>query len=70
VHSSSSTSLASGSSHSSTSAAVIVWLLTTERWQALQVEHPDVARELLKVGLRLSAERMNAVTSYVLITAS
>jgi SulP family sulfate permease len=72
IHSSSSSSsLASAaSSYSSSSAAVVAWLLTTERWQVLQVEHPDVARELLKVGLRLSAERMNAVTSYVLITAS
>ena len=49
---------------------MVAWLLTTERWELLQVEHPDVASELLKVGLRLSAERMNAVTSYVLITAS
>jgi hypothetical protein len=68
--SSSSSSAASTASGSSSSAAVIAWRLTTARWQALQVEHPDVARELLKVGLRLSAERMNAVTSYVLITAS
>ena len=48
----------------------IAWLLTPERWEALQREEAEVARELLKVGMRLSAERMGAITSYVLITAS
>jgi sulfate permease, SulP family len=48
----------------------VAWLLTPERWVDLQKENGDVARELLKVGLKLSAERMNAVTCYVLITAS
>lgn len=48
----------------------IAWLLTPEKWQELQQKDVDVAQELLKVGLKLSAERMNAITSYVLITAS
>jgi SulP family sulfate permease len=48
----------------------VAWLLTTEKWEELQEKDGDVARELLKVGMKLSAERMNAITSYVLITAS
>lgn len=48
----------------------VAWLLTTEKWEELQEKDSDVAREMLKVGLKLSAERMNAITSYVLITAS
>ena len=48
----------------------VAWLLTPEKWEELQEKDPEVARELLKVGLKLSAERMNAITSYVLITAS
>ncbi|KAK5120955.1 hypothetical protein LTR85_005739 [Meristemomyces frigidus] len=48
----------------------VAWLLTPQKWEDLQNKNPDVARELLKVGLKLSAERMNAITSYVLITAS
>jgi SulP family sulfate permease len=50
--------------------ACVAWALTREGWDRLQEEQGDVSRELLKVGLKLSAERMNAVTSYVLITAS
>ncbi|KAK3725144.1 hypothetical protein LTR37_000655 [Vermiconidia calcicola] len=48
----------------------IAWLLTQEKWRELQKQDSDVANELLKVGIKLSAERMNAITSYVLITAS
>jgi sulfate permease, SulP family len=48
----------------------VAWLMRPEKWEELQEKAPDVAKELLKVGLKLSAERMNAITSYVLITAS
>jgi SulP family sulfate permease len=48
----------------------VAWLLTPEQWAELQKRDFAVAQELLKVGLKLSAERMNAITSYVLITAS
>ncbi|PIB01001.1 hypotheticalsprotein [Cercospora beticola] len=48
----------------------IAWLLTPEKWEELQKKDSEVAQELLKVGMKLSAERMNAITSYVLITAS
>jgi SulP family sulfate permease len=48
----------------------VAWLLTRERFDKLEKEHQDVARELLKVGLKLTKERMDAITSYVLVTAS
>lgn len=48
----------------------IAWLLKPEQWEDLQRKDNEVAKELLKVGLKLSAERMNAITNYVLITAS
>ena len=48
----------------------VVWVLGLEAWEELQRKEGEVARELLKVGMRLSAERLNAITSYVLITAS
>lgn len=48
----------------------IAWLLTPEKWEEIQNKDGDVARELLKVSMKLSAEKMNAVTRYVLITAS
>jgi len=48
----------------------VAWLLTPEKWASMQQKDADVARELLKVGMKLSAERMSAITSYVLITAS
>jgi SulP family sulfate permease len=48
----------------------VAWLLTRERFDRLEKEHQDVARELLKVGLKLTKERMDAITSYVLVTSS
>lgn len=48
----------------------VAWLLTPGKWEELQDKDAEVAKELLKVGMKLSAERMNAITSYVLITAS
>ncbi|QDS74427.1 hypothetical protein FKW77_006102 [Venturia effusa] len=48
----------------------IVWLLNKERWTQLEAKFPDLATELLKIGLKLTSERMNTITSYVLVTAS
>ena len=48
----------------------VAWLLTPDKWEELQQRDAQVAQELLKVGLKLSAERMNAITSHVLIMAS
>lgn len=47
----------------------VTWLLDRENWEKLQKEEPDVAQELLKISLKLTSERMVAITSYVLTTA-
>jgi SulP family sulfate permease len=44
----------------------VVWQLSEQNWQKLQKQEPDVAQELLKVSLKLTKERMDAVTAYVL----
>lgn len=41
----------------------VAWLLTKDKWKALEKDLPEVARELLKIGLKLTSERMNAITS-------
>ncbi|KZF26373.1 hypothetical protein L228DRAFT_264776 [Xylona heveae TC161] len=46
------------------------WRLTVAKWEELQSKQPDVARELLTIGLKLTSERMSAITSYVLTMAS
>jgi SulP family sulfate permease len=48
----------------------VAWLLTRERYVDMERDQPEVAKELLKVGLKLTKERMDAITSYVLVTAS
>jgi SulP family sulfate permease len=48
----------------------VAWLLTREKFNELEARERDVAMELLKVGLKLTKERMDAITSYVLVTAS
>jgi SulP family sulfate permease len=48
----------------------IAWLLTRAKFHELETKDEAVARELLKVGLKLTKERMDAITSYVLVTAS
>lgn len=48
----------------------ITWLLTPEHWEELQNKDAEVVKELLKVSMKLSVEKMNAITRYVLITAS
>ncbi|KUI66878.1 hypothetical protein VM1G_01962 [Cytospora mali] len=47
----------------------VVWLMDREKWDKLQKEEPDVARELLRVSLKLTSERMSSITSYVLTMA-
>lgn len=47
----------------------IAWLLDREHWEELQQKQPDVAQEMLRVSLKLTSERMSAITSYVLTTA-
>jgi sulfate permease, SulP family len=47
----------------------VVWLMDTEGWEKLQRDAPEVSRELLRISLKLTSERMNAITSYVLAMA-
>ncbi|KAI5466378.1 sulfate transporter family-domain-containing protein [Mariannaea sp. PMI_226] len=47
----------------------VVWLMTKEQWAKIQVEQPEVGWELLRVSLKLTSERMSAITSYILTTA-
>ncbi|KAJ4296447.1 hypothetical protein N0V90_006492 [Kalmusia sp. IMI 367209] len=42
----------------------VTWLLTRAKYKELEQKNSDVAAELLKVGLKLTKERMDAITSY------
>ena len=46
----------------------VTWLLDRGNWEKLQREEPDIAKEMLRISLKLTSERMNAITSYVLTT--
>ncbi|KAI1823976.1 sulfate transporter family protein [Xylaria intraflava] len=43
----------------------VVWVMDTENWNRLQEEEKDVAQELLRVSLKLTAERMDVMTNYI-----
>ena len=45
------------------------WMLTRENWQRMQAHEPEIARELLQVGLKLTSERMEVITGYTLAMA-
>ena len=47
----------------------VVWQLTEAKWAELQKQQPDIARELLKVSLKLTKERMDVITSYFFTTS-
>ncbi|KAK5947127.1 hypothetical protein PMZ80_001274 [Knufia obscura] len=48
----------------------VIWQLSDTKWHELQRMHPDVAQELLKISLKLTKERMDAITAYVMTAAS
>ncbi|PYI12411.1 sulfate transporter family protein [Aspergillus sclerotiicarbonarius CBS 121057] len=48
----------------------VSWCLAAEKWQTLREREPEIARELLTVSLKLTTERMDSITSYVLTTAA
>lgn len=48
---------------------VKVWVLDGEAWARMQEEWGEGARELLKVALGLTKERVDAVVGYVLTSA-
>ncbi|KAI1159088.1 sulfate transporter family-domain-containing protein [Nemania serpens] len=43
----------------------VVWVMDTASWNKLQEDEMDVAQELLRVTLKLTTERMNAMTNYI-----
>jgi SulP family sulfate permease len=47
----------------------VVWLMDQEGWAKLQEKEPEIARELLRISLKLTTERMTAITSYILTLA-
>jgi SulP family sulfate permease len=47
----------------------VAWLMDRENWEKLQEADPEVAQEMLRISLKLTSERMSAITSYVLTTA-
>lgn len=47
----------------------VCWIMDRDNWEKLQKADPEVVQELLRVSLKLTSERMSAITSYVLTTA-
>ncbi|KAI0141048.1 sulfate transporter family protein [Hypoxylon sp. NC0597] len=43
----------------------VVWVMDTENWERLQNEENEVAQELLRISLKLTSERMDAMTKYI-----
>jgi SulP family sulfate permease len=41
----------------------VAWCLDLERWNDLKAREPEIAQELLMVSLKLTAERMESITS-------
>ncbi|KAK4174705.1 sulfate transporter family-domain-containing protein [Triangularia setosa] len=48
---------------------VVVWVMDRAGWEKMQREEPEVARELLRISLKLTSERMGVITSYTLTMA-
>ena len=62
----------SGTERTSTTTAerdCVTWLLDEANWTRMQKEEPELAQELLKISLKLTSERMDAITSYMLLTS-
>ncbi|KAL2012925.1 hypothetical protein VTN00DRAFT_450 [Thermoascus crustaceus] len=47
----------------------VTWVLGMEKWKELREQEPKIAEELLRVSLKLTTERMESITSYVLTIA-
>ncbi|KAI2614627.1 sulfate transporter family-domain-containing protein [Hypoxylon fragiforme] len=43
----------------------VAWVMDTENWEKLQKEEGEVAQELLRISLKLTSERMDAMTKYI-----
>lgn len=63
----------SGTKRTATTSAerdCVTWMLNQARWEELQRSQPKIAQELLKISLRLTSERMDAITKHMLLTSS
>ncbi|KHN99887.1 sulfate transporter family protein [Metarhizium album ARSEF 1941] len=47
----------------------VVWQMDCKSWRRLQKDQPGIAREFLRISLKLTSERMSSITSYILTTA-
>ncbi|EWC44016.1 hypothetical protein DRE_01368 [Drechslerella stenobrocha 248] len=47
----------------------ITWVMNREQWLKLQGQHPDISKELHRLALKLTTERMDAITTYILTRA-
>ncbi|OAA66709.1 sulfate transporter [Niveomyces insectorum RCEF 264] len=47
----------------------VTWVLDRDAWQRLQQDDPDVAKELLRISLKLTAERMSTIPSSIMLMA-
>jgi SulP family sulfate permease len=41
----------------------VAWLLDRASWRRMEAEAPELAMEMLRVGMKLTSERMNSITS-------
>lgn len=48
----------------------VTWLLDRTHFSKLEEENPDIATEMLRVGLKLTSERMSSITSYIIVATS
>lgn len=55
----------SGTKRTATTSAerdCVTWMLSQAGWEELQRSQPEIAQELLKISLKLTSERMDAIT--------
>ncbi|CCX32397.1 Similar to Uncharacterized protein C24H6.11c; acc. no. Q09764 [Pyronema omphalodes CBS 100304] len=48
---------------------VVAWVMDRDGWETLKKDNTEAAMELLRISMKLTAERMHAITSYVLTSA-
>ena len=44
----------------------VTWVLNNDSWDEIQKNYADIAQELLKISLKFTTERMDAITKYML----
>jgi sulfate permease, SulP family len=48
----------------------VVWVLKSKEWERCQKEKPTLATEIMKIGLRLTSERMMGMAKYMLLAGT